>query len=152
MQFLVLLMTCPSLCNDTVLIDRVEDIADMLQRQVLTVRNYALGLVVDMPVVVHVKVVDIPVVTQRLFPTCSPRIRWSMSWLCRSWGAGREESVEIPQLLLVVWTPLLTCPLVCNNRCWVLTVLGTALCACAQGQGLTPAIRAGKGWRGRQES
>ena len=44
-------------------------------------------------------------------------------------GAGREESVEIPQLLLVVaWTPLLTCPLVCNNRCWVLIVFGRALC------------------------
>ena len=68
-QFLVLLMPCPSLCNDTVLIDRVVDIADMLQRQVLTVPNCALGLVIDMPVIVHVKVVDIPVVTQRLFPT-----------------------------------------------------------------------------------
>ena len=51
------------------------------------------------------------------FPCCSPLSRWSMSCLCRSWGAGREESVEIPQLLLVAaWTPLLTCPLVCNNK------------------------------------
>ena len=43
---------------------------------------------IDMPVIVHVKVVDIPVVTQRLFPmvqfilqtivipSCSPLIRW----------------------------------------------------------------------------
>ena len=31
------------------------------------------------------------------FPCCSPLIRWSISWLCRSWGAGREELVEIPQ-------------------------------------------------------
>ena len=58
------------------------------------------------------------------FPCCSPLIRWSIFWF-----SGREESVEIPQLLLVVaWTPLLTCPLVCNNRCWVLIVLGRALC------------------------
>ena len=67
-QFFVLLMTCLSLCNDTVLIDRVVDIAVMLQRQVLTVPNCALGLVIDMPVIACVTVVDIPVVSQRLFP------------------------------------------------------------------------------------
>ena len=64
-----------------------------------------LGYVIDMPVVVHVKVVDITVVAQRPFPLvpcCSRLIRWSISWLGRSWGAGREESVEIPQLLLIV--------------------------------------------------
>ena len=59
-------------------------------------------------------------------------------------------SVVIPQLLLVAWTPLLTCPLVCNNRCWVLIVLGRAQSTGTR-PGLTPAIRAEKGCRGRRE-
>ena len=53
------------------------------------------GLLIDMPVVVHVKVVDFPVVAQRSFlvvqfsrplrfPIWSPLIRCSMSLLCRS--------------------------------------------------------------------
>ena len=81
------------------------------------------------------------------FPCCSPLIRWSISWLCRSWSAGREESVEIPQLLLVAWTPLLTCPLVCNNRCWVLIVLGRALCT-GTGPGFDPRHQGGEGVAG----
>ena len=75
------------------------------------------------------------------FPCCSPLIRWSISWLCRSWGAGREESVEIPQLLLVVGMPVgVQQQMLGAHRSW----LGQA-----QGQGLT---RAEKGWRGRRES
>ena len=53
------------------------------------------GLVIDMPVIVHVKVVDISVVAQRpfpavqfsgppRFPSCVPLTRCSMSLLCRS--------------------------------------------------------------------
>ena len=70
---------------------------------------------IDMPVVVHVKVVDNPVMAQRpfplvqcsgplRFPRCSPLIRCSMSLLRRFSsfsGAGREKLVEIPQLPLV---------------------------------------------------
>ena len=53
----------------------------------------------------------------------------------------REESVEIPQLLLVVaWTTLLTCPLFIRALC-----TGT-------GPGFDPATRAEKGWRGSWES
>ena len=68
-----------------------------------------------MPVIVHIKVVDIPSVAQLLFPlvflsrplrfpSCSPLTMCSMSLLCRSSrfsGAGREKLVEIPQLQLV---------------------------------------------------
>ena len=148
-QFLVLLMTCPSLCNDTVLIDRVVDIADMLQRQVLTVPNCALGLVIDMPVIVHVKVVDIPVVTQRLFPTVQFILQTTVIPqlqsidkvvdvpVCRFSSfsdAVCEKTVEIPQLQHV------------EAR-----TLGGALCTGTR-PGLTPAIGAGKGWRGRRES
>ena len=45
-------------------------------------------------------------------------------------------------LLVVAWTPLLTCPLVCNNRCWVLIVLGRALCT-GTGPGFDPRHQAG---------
>ena len=141
-QFLVVLRTCPSLCNDTVLIDRVVAKADMLQRQVLTVPSCALGLVVDMPVTVHVKVVDIPVETQRLFPMSSflqtvviPQLQSidkvidvPVSRFSSSSGAVCEKTVEIPQLQHVEeWT-------LCRTLC-----TGT-------GPVLTPAIR------GRRES
>ena len=66
--FLGMLMTCPSLCNDIVFIDRVVDTAGLQQRQVRTVPNCALGLAIDMPVIVHVMVVDMTVVAQRPFP------------------------------------------------------------------------------------
>ena len=41
--------------------------------------------------------------------------------------------------LSFAWTPLLTCPLVCNNRCWVLIVLGRALCTIT-GPGFDPGV------------
>ena len=83
------------ICCGCAFIDRVVDIAGMLQRQIRTVSNCALGLVLDMPVIVHVKVVDITVVAQRpfplvqfsrplRFPSCSPLVRCSTSRLCRS--------------------------------------------------------------------
>ena len=31
------------------------------------------------------------------FPWCSPLIRWSMSWLCRSWGAVRSRPPQLRQ-------------------------------------------------------
>ena len=63
---------------------------------------------------------------------CMSRSLTSLSWRrgrvrrprragpANSSGAGGEETVKIPQLQLVeAWTLLLTCPLVFNNRCWV---------------------------------
>ena len=99
-----------------------DGLANIAQRQVRTVPNCA-HWTVDMPVIVNVTVVDITVVAQRpfpvvqfsrppSFPSCSPLTRCSTS------GASGEETVEIPQLQHVeAWTLLLTCPLVCNDRC-----------------------------------
>ena len=86
-------------------IDRVVDIAGMLQRQVRTVPNSALGLVIDMPVIVHVKVVDITVVAQRPFPlvqwcrplrlpSCSPLIRCSTSPVVQVQQVPRVRAVR----------------------------------------------------------
>ena len=73
-------------------IDRAVDIAGMLQRQgTHSVKLCIFGLSIDMPVVVHVKVVDIIVVVQRPFPLVqfsrplrflsrSPLTRCSTSW------------------------------------------------------------------------
>ena len=60
--------------------------------------------------------------------------------VCRAGPAVRAqlwETVQIPQLQPVSWTWSLTCPLVCNNRCWVLLVLGRALCT-GTGPGFDP--------------
>ena len=90
------------------------------------------GLVIDMPVVVHVKVVDNPVMAQRLvsplvqcsrplrFPSCIPLIRCSTSLLRRSSifsGAGRENLVEIPQLQPFRLDKAVHTLVVCNDRC-----------------------------------
>ena len=82
-------------------------------------------------------------------------------------GADVEKTVEIPQLQLRCWTLLHTCLSFRNDRCrgwsrqcsklwrlrsWRLSTgfffLGRVHRYTA---GLTPAVRAGKGWRGRRE-
>ena len=111
-----------------------------------------LGYVIDMPVVVHVKVVDIPFVAQRQIPlvqtTEIPQLQSidKVVVVCAGPAVRTQlwETVEIPQLQPVSWTWSLTCPLVCNNRCWVLIVLGRALCT-GTGPGFDPAIRRGRG-------
>ena len=83
---------------------------------------------IDMPVVVHVKAVDNPVMAQRpfplvpctrpqSFPSCSLLIRCSMSLLrrfSRFSGAGCEETVEIPQLHPLKLDTVVHSPL-CND-------------------------------------
>ena len=84
------------------------------------------GLVIDRPVVVHVKVVDNTVVAQRPFPLVQPSrplrfsscssLTWCSTSRCAgpadSSGAGGEETFEIPLLQHVeAWTLWLTCPL-----------------------------------------
>ena len=64
---------------------------------------------------------------------------------CSVLGDSRVPTVAARFLDLVV-----DMLVVFNDRCWgSLFLVGP--CAQAQGQGLTPAIRAGKGWRGRRE-
>ena len=53
--------------------------------------------------------------------------------------AVRSQSRSL-SCCVVGWTLLLTCPSVCNNRCWVLIVDGRALCT-GTGPGFTPAMR-----------
>ena len=96
-----------------------------------------------MLVVVHVEVVGIPVVAQRLFPlvqcsrplrftSCIPLIRCSTSLLRRSSYSrvpGRQKLVEIPQLhSYSCLDQVVHTPVVCNDRCPVVQTLYN--CAC----------------------
>ena len=71
---------------------------------------------VRFPEILHLQYIDKVVVVGRAGPAVRAQL-----WV----------TVEIPQLQPVSWTWSLTCPLVCNNRCWVLSFL----VAQAQGQG-----------------
>ena len=60
---------------------------------------------VRFPEILHLQYIDKVVVVGRAGPAVRAQL-----WV----------TVEIPQLQPVSWTWSLTCPLVCNNRCWVL--------------------------------
>ena len=83
-------------------LDRVVDIAVCSETGTHSVKLCILGWI-DMPVVVHVKVVDYPLMAQRLFPLvqCSRPLRFRCCRFSSFSGAGLEKLVEIPHLLLV---------------------------------------------------
>ena len=98
-------------------------------RRTIEIPQLHVNKVVDFPVLFVVRVpqvVSILVVTQRLVP----KVLLTM---------------EIPQLQFI--DKVIDVPMCCLGDAWC----SIGPCAQAQGQGLTPAIRAGKGWRGRRE-
>ena len=159
----LLLRSCISSVDGASLlfIDRVVVLAVML-RQVRTVQTvHFIGLVIDMPVIVHVKVVDIYVVAQRQFPLvqqcrplsfsiCSSVTRCSMSvgrssiFGCRLGEDSHDPTVATRHVR--AWTRSFTRPLCATTDARCFSVQKTAMyrscCSrvCGADRGVMPKI------------